>query len=47
MFHEELIQQLPKIKTQEELTKAKLALSHKYHLKNVPMNMEILCLLFF
>ncbi|MBS3144004.1 tRNA uridine(34) 5-carboxymethylaminomethyl modification radical SAM/GNAT enzyme Elp3 [Candidatus Woesearchaeota archaeon] len=43
MFHEELIQQLPKIKTQEELTKAKLALSHKYHLKNVPMNMEILC----
>ncbi|HLC72995.1 MAG TPA: tRNA uridine(34) 5-carboxymethylaminomethyl modification radical SAM/GNAT enzyme Elp3 [Candidatus Nanoarchaeia archaeon] len=43
MFHEELIQQLPKIKTQDELTRAKLKLSHKYHLKQVPMNMEILC----
>ncbi len=43
MFYEEIIQQLPKIKTQEQLTKEKLVLSRKYHLKQVPMNMEILC----
>ncbi len=43
MFHEEVIQQLPNIKTQEDLTKVKLKLAHKYHLKQVPMNIEILC----
>lgn len=43
MFHQELIQQLPSITTQEELTKAKLALSRKYHLKHMPTNIEMLC----
>lgn len=43
MFHQELVQQLEKVKTQEQFAKIKAELSHKYKLKSIPMNIEILC----
>ena len=43
MFHQELVQRLENVQSQEQFTKLKAELSHKYKLKSIPMNIEILC----